>query len=216
MKRALVFIASALVLSACATDPNTGQTIYGNTARGAAIGALGGAAVGVLGGGNDGRNAAIGAAVGALAGGAVGVYMDKQEAELRRKTAGSGIGVVRNGDQIELRMPSDVTFGVDQAGIQSQFYDELDSVASTLVEYPQTKIDIIGHADSDGSESHNQDLSERRAASVKSYLSGRGVQGLRMVSYGRGELEPIASNSTAAGKQQNRRVQIVLTPVTQG
>ncbi len=216
MTRALAFIASALVLGACVTDPNTGQTIYGNTARGAAIGALGGAAAGVLAGGDDGRNAAIGAAIGALAGGAVGVYMDKQEAELRRQTAGTGIGVIRNGDQIELRMPSDVTFAVNQASIQSQFYDELNNVASTLVEYPQTKIDVIGHADSDGTTEYNQDLSERRAASVKAYLTGQGVQPIRIVSYGRGELEPIASNSTAAGKAQNRRVQIVLTPVTQG
>ncbi len=216
MTRALAFIASALVLGACVTDPNTGQRIYGNTARGAAIGALGGAAAGVLAGGDDGRNAAIGAAIGALAGGAVGVYMDKQEAELRRQTAGTGIGVIRNGDQIELRMPSDVTFAVNQASIQSQFYDELNNVASTLVEYPQTKIDVIGHADSDGTTEYNQDLSERRAASVKAYLTGQGVQPIRIVSYGRGELEPIASNSTAAGKAQNRRVQIVLTPVTQG
>jgi outer membrane protein OmpA-like peptidoglycan-associated protein len=216
MIRALAFMASALVLGACVTDPNTGQTIYGNTARGAAIGALGGAAAGVLAGGDDGRNAAIGAAVGALAGGAVGVYMDKQEAELRRQTAGTGIGVIRNGDQIELRMPSDVTFATNQATIQSQFYGALNDVATTLVEYPQTRIDVIGHADSDGTEAYNQDLSERRAASVKSYLTGRGVQPVRIASYGRGELEPIASNSTAQGKAQNRRVQIVLTPVTQG
>jgi outer membrane protein OmpA-like peptidoglycan-associated protein len=216
MTRALAFIASALVLGACVTDPNTGQAIYGNTARGAAIGALGGAAAGVLAGGDDGRNAAIGAAVGALAGGAVGVYMDKQEAELRRQTAGTGIGVIRNGDQIELRMPSDVTFATNQATIQSQFYGALNDVATTLVEYPQTRIDVVGHADSDGTEPYNQDLSERRASSVKSYLTGRGVQPVRIASYGRGELEPIASNSTAQGKAQNRRVQIVLTPVTQG
>src|SRR5690606_19879621 len=99
---------------------------------------------------------------------------------------------------------------------QSRFYPALNDVAGTLVEYPQTTIDIIGHADSDGAEDYNQRLSERRADSVKSYLSGRGVQTVRMLSYGRGELEPIASNATADGKAQNRRVQIVLTPVTQG
>ncbi len=215
MTRALAFIASALALSACATDPNTGQTIYGNTARGAGIGALAGAAAGVLAGGNDGRNAAVGAAVGALAGGAIGVYMDKQEAALRARTAGTGIGVVRNGDQIELRMPSDVTFATNQASIQSQFYGALNDVASTLVEYPQTTIDIVGHADSDGTDAYNQDLSERRAGSVKNYLAGRGVQSVRMLSSGRGESQPIASNSTPEGKQQNRRVQITLTPVRQ-
>jgi outer membrane protein OmpA-like peptidoglycan-associated protein len=215
MIRALTFLASALVLAACVTDPNTGQTIYGNTARGAGIGALAGAAAGALAGGNDTRNVAAGAALGALAGGAIGVYMDRQEAELRKRTAGTGIGVVRNGDQIELSMPSDVTFATDQAAIQAQFYDELNNVASTLVEYPQTTIDIVGHADSDGAEAYNQDLSERRANSVKNYLAGRGVQTVRMLASGRGETQPISSNTTPEGKQQNRRVQIVLTPVTE-
>jgi outer membrane protein OmpA-like peptidoglycan-associated protein len=214
MKRALALIASAIALTACATDPNTGQTIYGNTARGAGLGALAGAAAGVLAGGNDGRNAAIGAAVGAIAGAGVGVYMDKQEAELRRQTAGTGIGVVRNGDQIELQMPADVTFPTNQATIQSQFYPALNDVATTLVNYPSTSVDIVGHADSDGSETYNQDLSERRAASVKNYLAGRGVQSVRMLSQGMGESQPIASNATAEGKAKNRRVQIILTPVT--
>lgn len=209
-----VAIASAAALGACVTDPVSGQPIYGNTGRGAAIGALGGAAAGVLAGGNDGRNAAIGAAVGALAGAGVGRYMDQQEAELRRRTAGTEIGVVRNGDQIELQMPADVTFAVNQANIQSQFYPALNQVAQTLVAYPSTSIDIVGHADSDGTDAYNQDLSERRAISVRTYLAGQGVQSVRMLASGRGESQPIASNATASGKAQNRRVQIVLTPVT--
>jgi len=215
MKRTFVFISAALALTACATDPLTGQTVYGNTARGAAIGALGGAAVGVLAGGNDGRNAAIGAAVGAIAGGSVGVYMDKQQAALRARTAGTEIAIKRVGDQIELQLPSDVTFATNQSSIQPNFYSALDAVASTLVEYPSTAIDIVGHADSDGTDAYNQDLSERRAASVKSYLAGRGVQSVRMISSGRGESQPIASNATASGKAQNRRVQILLTPIQQ-
>ncbi|MDZ4759911.1 MAG: OmpA family protein [Alphaproteobacteria bacterium] len=214
MKTAFAMAASLLALSACATDPNSGQMIYGNTARGAAIGALGGAAVGVLAGGDDGRNAAIGAAVGAIAGGGVGVYMDKQEAELRRQTAGTDIGVIRNGNQIELRMPADVTFAVNQANIQSQFYPALNDVATTLVGYPSTSIDIVGHADADGADAYNQDLSERRANSVKNYLVGRGVQSVRILATGRGESQPVASNTTVSGKAQNRRVQVVLTPVT--
>jgi outer membrane protein OmpA-like peptidoglycan-associated protein len=215
MKRTVVFISAALALTACATDPLTGQTVYGNTARGAAIGALGGAAVGVLAGGKDGRNAAIGAAVGAIAGGSVGVYMDKQQAALRARTAGTEIAIKRVGDQIELQLPSDVTFATNQSSIQPNFLSALDSVASTLVEYPSTAIDIVGHADSDGTDAYNQDLSERRAASVKSYLAGRGVQSVRMISSGRGESQPIASNATASGKAQNRRVQILLTPIQQ-
>jgi outer membrane protein OmpA-like peptidoglycan-associated protein len=216
MKTAIAALVAGGLLAACVTDPNTGQRIYGNTARGAAIGAIAGAGAGVLAGGDDGRNAAIGAAVGALAGSAVGVYMDRQEAELRRQTAGSGIAVNRVGDQIELRMPSDVTFAVNQSTIQSQFHPTLNEVATTLVNYPSTRVDIIGHADSDGAADYNQQLSERRANSVRSYLASRGVQDVRMYASGRGEMEPIASNDTAAGKAQNRRVQIVLTPVTQG
>lgn len=215
MRRTFVFTAAALALSACATDPLTGQTVYGNTARGAAIGALGGAAVGVLAGGNDGRNAAIGAAVGAIAGGSVGVYMDKQQAALRARTAGTEIAIKRVGDQIELQLPSDVTFATNQSSIQPNFYNALDAVASTLVEYPSTAIDIIGHADSDGADDYNQALSERRADSVKSYLAGRGVQSVRMIASGRGETQPVASNATASGKAQNRRVQILLTPISQ-
>jgi outer membrane protein OmpA-like peptidoglycan-associated protein len=214
MKRTIVFIASALALSACVTDQNTGQTIYGNTARGAAIGALAGAAAGVLAGGNDGRNAAIGAAVGAVAGGSVGVYMDKQQAALRARTAGTEIAIKRVGDQIAMQLPSDVTFPTNQATIQPNFRSALDSVASTLIEYPATAIDIVGHADSDGSEAYNQDLSERRASAVMNYLASRGVQHVRMVASGRGETQPIASNATAEGKALNRRVEILLTPIT--
>ncbi len=216
MIRTFAIGATALLMAGCVTDPNTGQTIYGSTARGAAIGALGGAAAGTLAGGNDGRNAAVGAAVGALAGAAVGRYMDQQEAELRRQTAGTGIGVQRNGDQIELMMPSDVTFAVNQSNIQPQFFGTLNSVASTLNQYPSTTVDIIGHADSDGAENYNQALSERRAYSVRDYLSSQGVQTVRMVALGRGELEPVVPNTTAANKAQNRRVQVVLTPVVEG
>jgi len=216
MKKFLVLASAALMLSACASDPNTGQRIYGNTARGAGIGALAGAAAGVLAGGNDGRNAAVGAAVGALAGAGVGVYMDKQEAELRRKTANTGIDVVRNGDQLELRMPADVTFAVNDANIQSQFYPTLGNVVETLVTYPQTAIDVIGHADSDGSDALNQALSERRAASVRDFLVSRGVQPVRIVAIGRGESQPLVPNTSPENKAKNRRVQILLTPVTQG
>ncbi len=216
MIRSIALASTALVLSACATDPNTGSTIYGNTARGAAIGALGGAAAGVLAGGDDGRNAAVGAAIGAIAGASVGRYMDGQEAELRRQTAGTGIDVIRNGDQIELRMPSDVTFAKNQATIQGQFYGSLNDVANTLVQYPSTTVDIIGHADSDGAENYNQVLSERRAISVRDYLASQGVQTVRMVAIGRGELEPMVPNTSEANKATNRRVQVVLTPVTNG
>lgn len=215
IRSTLIVAAAAMALAGCATDPNTGERIYGNTARGAAIGALGGAAAGVLAGGNDGRNAAIGAAIGAIAGASVGGYMDKQEEELRRQTAGTGIGVVRDGDNINLIMPSDVTFPVNQSTIQSQFYPALNDVSRTLVNFPSTMVDIVGHADSDGSDAYNQTLSEQRANSVSRYLQSQGVQPVRIVAYGRGESQPLVPNTTASNKAQNRRVEIRLTPVSQ-
>ncbi len=213
--RLLALGAAALALSACATDPNSGGAIYGNTARGAAIGALGGAAVGVLAGGNDGRNAAVGAAVGALAGAGVGRYMDGQEAELRKATTGSGVSIVRNGDMIELRMPADVTFAKNQSAIQPQFYQVMNDVATILTRYPKTTIDIVGHADSDGSDAYNQTLSEQRATSVANYLQGQGVQAVRLAAYGRGESQPLVPNTSDANKAINRRVQLILNPVVE-
>ena len=166
-------------------------------------------------GGNDGRNAAIGAAVGALAGAGVGTYMDRQEAELRRRTAGTGIEVQRQGDNIAMTMPSNVTFQVNQSTIQPEFYGALNDVAATLVDYPSTAIDIIGHASSDGDDAYNQTLSEKRAASVQNYFATKGVQPVRMRAYGMGETQPIADNATEAGRRANRRVELLLTPVQQ-
>ena len=213
MKRLLACVAIAALLTACVDDPNGNGKVYGNTARGAAIGAIGGALLGTLAGGNDARNAAIGAAVGGLAGGGIGVYMDKQQADLRQQTGGSRVSVVRHGDQIELIMPADVTFAVNEATIQPAFYDTLANVAKVLVSYPKTEIDVIGHADSDGTRAHNQELSERRAESVKAYLLRQGVQPVRVLTAGRGEDQPLVPNTSAANKAKNRRVQIVLTPI---
>ncbi|WP_374574933.1 OmpA family protein [Phenylobacterium sp.] len=209
----------ALGAAACTTvDPNTGVVVRSNTKTGALAGAAGGALLGYLTNTNRGeqgrKNALIGAGVGALAGAAVGNYMDRQQAELRAQLAGSGVDVERQGDNIVLNMPSDVTFAVDQADIQSRFYPTLDKVAETLNNYPQTTIDIIGHADSTGSDAYNQALSERRASSVASYLVSHGVLRDRLYVAGRGESQPIASNDTPEGRAQNRRVEVVLRPLT--
>ncbi|MEZ5937517.1 MAG: OmpA family protein [Hyphomonadaceae bacterium] len=215
MKRLFVLSVAALAVTACQTyDPVTGEPMNQNRNRGAILGALGGAAAGALAGGNDTRNVAIGAAVGAIAGSAAGNYMDKQAAELRQRTAGTGIDVIQNGDQIELRMPADVTFAVNQSTIQPQFYNALNDVSRTLVAYPSTAVDIIGHADSDGAAEYNQQLSERRAYSVRDYLQAQGVQAVRMTATGRGETQPLVPNTTPENKSVNRRVQIILTPVT--
>jgi outer membrane protein OmpA-like peptidoglycan-associated protein len=210
-------MASLLAISACATDPLTGEAIWGNTGRGAAIGAIVGGVGGVFAGGDDGRNAAVGAALGALTGAAIGRYMDGQEEDLKRKTMASGIGLQRNGDVIELVMPADITFAQGSANLEAGFTPWLDKVAESLNQYPQTTIDIIGHASTEGSEKTNLDLSLARANSVRAYLQAKGVMGQRMATGGAGELQPLVfPDDTEAKRKQNRRVQVVLRPVTQG
>lgn len=216
MKRTLVFMAAALSLGACATDPVTGESIWGNTGRGAAIGAIVGGIGGVFAGGNDGRNAAVGAAVGALAGAGIGRYMDGQEEDMRRKVASSGIGIQRVGDRIELVMPSDVTFSKGSAALDPAFMPTLDKVAESLNLYPKTTIDIIGHASTEGEAQANLNLSYARAQSVQNYLQGKGVIGQRIASGGLGETQPLISPDDTEDKRRiNRRVQVVLRPVTQ-
>jgi outer membrane protein OmpA-like peptidoglycan-associated protein len=209
--------AASVALAACApmndmaTNPEKEKT-----RKGAGYGAAAGAVIGLLTGGNDKFQAAmIGAAAGALAGGSVGYYMDKQEAKLRQQMAGTGVDVVRKGDNITLDVPGGVTFGFDSDAINSQFYPVLDKVAGTLAEYDKTVIEVAGHTDSVGSDSYNQQLSERRANSVATYLSGRGVNRSRVVTVGAGENHPVASNETDEGRAQNRRVEITIVPVTE-
>lgn len=220
IKKFIVLALAATYLSACTTtDPYTGEQKMSNTAGGAMLGAVGGALAGAaLGGrGHGARNAAlIGAGIGALAGGAIGNYMDQQEAELRQQLEGTGISVTRNGDNIILNMPSNITFDVDQDAVKPGFYQTLNSVAIVLRKFNRTLIDINGHTDSTGSLEHNQDLSQRRAMSVADYLGGQGIDPRRVSSVGFGPSQPIASNSTEAGRAQNRRVEIQIAPVTQG
>ena len=211
-----VVLSGAVLTAACTTNPYTGQREISKTAIGAIGGALGGYLLGDLVGGRGDRTEKIlGAGIGAIAGGAVGAYMDRQEAELRRQTAGTGVDVIRQGDELILRMPSGITFPVDSSTIQPQFQSTLNQVAQTLVSYNQTYIDVLGHTDWDGSDAYNQALSERRAGAVADYLSARGVARVRMGVRGYGESAPIASNATIEGKAQNRRVEIKVVPVTQ-
>ena len=208
---------SSLALAACTTtDPYSSAPRRNNTATGAIGGALAGAALGYLTNTNNSeegrKNALIGAGVGALAGAAVGNYMDRQQRALEQELSGTGVGVIRDGDNLILRMPSDVTFASNQASVQSQFYPVLDDVAQVLRTYDQSLVDIMGHADSDGTDAYNLDLSRRRAISVADLLVTRGVQPQRLVVDGYGEARPIASNATAQGKAQNRRVEITIRP----
>lgn len=210
-------ISTAALLAACTTtDPYSSTPRRNNTATGALAGALGGAVLGYLtntSNSEEGRkNALIGAGIGALGGAAVGAYMDRQQRELEAELSGTGVGVARQGDNLVLRMPADVTFATAQASIDPRFHATLDDVSAVLNRYDQSIVDIIGHADSDGAEDFNLDLSRRRASSVAQYLVDRGVLPDRLYVDGRGESDPVATNQTAAGKAQNRRVEIVIRP----
>jgi outer membrane protein OmpA-like peptidoglycan-associated protein len=211
----IIAVAAAVALAGCAaTEDFTTNPEKQKTRQGAAIGAAGGAVVGLL---IDGgwKGALIGAGVGALAGGAVGNYQDKQEAKLRQQMAGTGVEVVRKGDNITLDMPGNVTFAFDSAQLNPQFNPVLDKVAQTLVEYNQTVIQVAGHTDSTGSHDYNMKLSEQRANSVRTYLAGRGVPAQRMHTVGAGPDYPVADNATPEGRAQNRRVEITIVPVTE-
>ena len=215
-KFTLALVAGTLALSGCVTDPDTGQKRISRTGGGAAAGAGAGALLGaLLGGRNNRAEVLIGSGIGAIAGGAVGGYMDKQERELRARTADTGIEVVRNGNEIDLRLPSGISFDFNSAAVKPEFRPVLDQVAQTLASYQSTFVDISGHTDSIGSDAVNQRLSEQRAQAVADYLGYRGVNSARMATRGFGKAYPIASNTTEQGRADNRRVEIKLSPVTQ-
>lgn len=217
-KTILAFAVATVGLGGCMTyDPYTGEEKVSSATKGSVIGAVGGAAVGAATSSSSdrGKGALIGAASGAAVGGGIGYYMDRQEAKLRRQLEGSGVRVVRNGDQIDLIMPGNITFNTDQSSIRPAFTDTLESVALVLKEFDQTTIRIEGHTDSTGSDSYNQLLSESRASSVRDFLLNRGVQPGRTRAVGYGERYPVASNDTAAGREQNRRVELTLVPMEQ-
>lgn len=218
-KRFAVTAAAAVLLSttaACITDPNTGERRVSKAAIGAVIGGGAGYLLGeVLGGRRDRTERIVGTGVGALAGGAIGAYMDRQEQELRRQTAGSGVVIEREGDELLLTMPAGITFAFDRSDIQPQFQSTLDQVAQTLQAYPSTLIDIYGHTDSTGTDAYNQGLSERRAQSVASYLTARGVQPVRIATQGYGETRLLVNpERSEADRQANRRVEIRIVPAT--
>jgi outer membrane protein OmpA-like peptidoglycan-associated protein len=200
--------------TACTTDPVTGKRTVSKAAIGAVAGAALGTGAGALVGGQKKRTEMIvGAGIGAIAGGAIGAYMDKQERELREKTAGTDVQVVRQGDEILLNIPSGVTFDTNSYAIQPQFQKTLNDVASTLASYSQTYIDVYGHTDSTGNDGINIPLSQNRAQAVSSYLTSRGVSSARIGTQGFGASQPVASNATVEGRQQNRRVEIKIVPV---
>ncbi|KQT31273.1 hypothetical protein ASG29_15010 [Sphingomonas sp. Leaf412] len=207
---------SLLATAACTTDPETGERRVSKTAIGGIGGALGGYLLGdLVGGRRDRTEKIIGAGIGGIAGAGIGAYMDKQEREMRARTAGTDVQVVRQGDDLLLNIPSGINFATNSATVEPRFRETLDRVASVLSDYGQTYIDVYGHTDSTGSDDYNQGLSQRRAVSVADYLSTRGVQPARIATRGFGETQPIETNETEAGRSANRRVEIKIVPVSQ-
>ncbi|HHW4678588.1 MAG TPA: OmpA family protein [Xylella sp.] len=225
LKPMCTLLAAALVLSACATGGSYVQSDqYGNpteqrnrTGRTAAMGAAIGTVAGLLSGNSATKrrqHAMLAAGIGALAGAAIGNYQDRQERALRERTANTGIDVKRDGDNITLNLPDGITFDFGKSTLKPQFYGALKNVASTLRDYNQTMVEVVGYTDSIGSDAVNQRLSEDRAAAVANYLGAQGVQRERMETSGMGKRSPIADNSTEAGRSKNRRVEIHLIPFT--
>ncbi len=215
VKLSVIAIASMTFAAGCSTiNPYTGEQQTSKVVKGATIGAVAGAVAGLLTKGDKLDNALIGAGVGALAGGGVGYYMDVQEAKLRQKLAGTGVSVTRNGDNITLNLPSNVTFATNSADLNSQFFSALDGVTLVLKEYDKTVVEVAGHTDSVGSDEYNRSLSQRRASSVAGYLSSHGVKQQRLMTVGAGESYPVASNDNEPGRAQNRRVELTIVPVT--
>lgn len=213
----LAAVAATLVAGCQTIDPYTGEEKTASATKGAAIGAGAGVLLGILTGDDSKerrKRALILGGVGAIAGGAVGNYMDQQEAELRQKLEGTGVSVTRVGDEIILNMPGNITFETGSADLKPAFFGVLDSVALVAQEFDKTIVEVTGHTDSTGSAEFNQALSERRAATVATYIVNRGIDQQRILAFGRGLTQPIADNATPEGRALNRRVEIRLSPIT--
>lgn len=204
----------ALALSACTTNPQTGQTEISKTAL---YGLGGAAACGLVGalthGGKGARNSAL--ACGAIGAG-IGGYMDYQEKQLREKLKNSQIAVERIGDQLKLSLPNNITFPTNGYQLNARAQKPLGDIAGVLVQFPDTSITVAGHTDSSGAAAYNQTLSEKRAQSVTEYLQGQGVNSVRVRTMGYGAAQPVASNASDSGKARNRRVEIMITPQQMG
>ena len=205
----LAAAAAALVLTACTTNPYTGEQQASKAATyGAGAAAVCGL-VGAIDSGKHARNAALGCGI---VGAGVGAYMDVQEAKLKEELQGTGVQIVREGDNIRLIMPGNITFETDSYNLRSSFYSVLNSVGQVLSKYADTTLRVSGHTDNTGSRQYNQTLSERRAGSVADYLATREVDRARMLVQGMGFDQPIADNGSAAGRAQNRRVELYILP----
>jgi outer membrane protein OmpA-like peptidoglycan-associated protein len=211
LSKTIAVATGILLVSACTTNPYTGEQQASKAATyGAGAAAVCGL-VGAIDSGKHARNAALGCGI---VGAGVGAYMDVQEAKLREQLQGTGVSVVREGDNIRLVMPGNITFETDSYNLRSSFYPVLNSVGDVLAKYADTTVRVTGHTDNTGSRAYNQTLSERRAGSVADYLVTRKVNRQRMLVQGAGLDQPIADNGTAEGRAANRRVELYILPRT--
>lgn len=203
-------IISIISLAGCANLGPTDQDGSRNqTLTWGSIGTIAGAAAGALiNKDNRGKGALIGAGIGGLAGAGYGVYADRQEAELRKATAGTGIEVQRQGDDIKLVMPGAITFNTGSTELSPAAQFNLDKLVTSFKQYGDNNIEVTGHTDSVGSNASNIELSQKRAISVGKHLISQGIAKERIQVYGAGPSQPIASNSSEEGRAQNRRVEI--------
>ena len=223
MKKGYLSLAllGALTLQGCTTfDAYTGEEKTSSTAKGAGIGAGAALVVSYLANrdessGERKKRMLRDAGIGAIVGGGVGFYMDNQEAKLRKELRSTGVSVQRDGDNINLVMPGNITFPTNGSDLRSDFYPVLDSVALVLEEFDKTIIAVAGYTDSRGSEDYNQSLSEQRAASVAAYLKMKEIKPARFEVIGFGENNPIADNESEEGRAMNRRVELSLLPITE-
>ena len=206
---AISAVVGAMVLTGCqSTGNNIGGVEYDKAALGTLIGAAAGYGVS-KGNANTSSQNNRAAAIGAVVGGATGVYLDNKEKKLRQQMAGTGVEVNRNPDgSVGLVLPGNITFDTNKSNIKPNFYSTLNKVAQTLTEDNKSGILVTGYTDSTGNDSINIPLSQARAQSVASYLASQGVSTTRINAQGQGSANPIASNATAEGREQNRRVEI--------
>lgn len=203
-------LTGTLIIAGC-VDATTGEP--NRTRNGALIGAGIGAAAGAIAGdGSRGDEILAGALVGGLAGGAIGSRLDRQAADLRAQLGDDRILIRNTGNELIVTLPQDILFDTNSAALRADLQSDIRSLGRNLNQYPDTTVQVIGHTDSEGSAAFNQDLSERRARSVAGVLLEQGVSGGRIVPIGRGEAQPVASNNSAEGRRQNRRVEIIITP----
>lgn len=208
-----LLVAAGLGLTACAEPATRIQDPNYRTQNGAMIGAVGGAVLGgLLTHNNKGAGALRGAALGGLLGGGIGASLDAQAADLRNRLGNPNVTVTNMGGYLVVNLPDDALFATGSATLRPNLQNEIRSVAANLVTYPDSTIEVVGHTDNVGAAALNQDLSQRRALSVVNILIGAGVPQARLSAYGRGEDQPVASNLTAAGRSQNRRVEIIVRP----